>query len=412
MSLLCGAPNVVLLSVDTLRADYLSCYGYEHPSSPHLDALAQEGMVFEDAVCEVPLTGPSFGSMFTSRYPRTTGATRNGLPVPEEIPKVTTRFKEAGYQTFCVQSNWTLKRKLSGLDQDFDIYDDDFREKRWGFLKGERYAEDVTRLALELLEKRDREKPFFAWVHYSDPHAPYENHPKFNVTGKRVWRLDQTDRVRAKYASEVAFTDHQIGRLLEALPEDTFVLFVADHGESLYEHDYLGHGRRIHQTGLHIPFIMRGPGIEPGRSTAPVRGIDVGPTLLGMAGLPPLEGALGINLIADVVPETRDRVAETYGGAVPDIPGVRDIMEDAGPMRQGALLGGWKLILGDTDPELFYLPDDPGELNNLYAEQPEKAQALEALIETWSANHESVEGGAPELDQDDLDALKSLGYIE
>ena len=112
-----SAPNVILISMDTLRAENLGCYGYGSPTSPHIDALAARSVVFDDVVCEVPLTGPSFCAMLTSRYPRGTGVTRNGIPLPEGVPTVAEIFSGAGYETMCVTSNWTLKGKLSGLDR-------------------------------------------------------------------------------------------------------------------------------------------------------------------------------------------------------------------------------------------------------------------------------------------------------
>lgn len=404
--------NVVLLSIDTLRADHLGCYGYKKPTSPNLDRFAEGGLLFEDAVCEVPLTAPSFGAMFTSRPPRMNGTTRNGLRLPEGLKSATQIFQAAGYQTFAVQSNWTAKAKLSGIERGFDLYDDDFHEKRWGLIKPERSGGEVTRLALEYLEKRDPSKPFFAWFHYSDPHAPYVNHKDFNVWGKRLAQLDKVQKVRAKYDSEIAFTDAEVAKVLAALPENTAVVFVADHGESLYEHDYLGHGRRIYQNNMHIPFIVRAPGVAPGRSAAPVRGIDVGPTLLGLAGLKPAETMLGLNVLAEAIPANRVRIVETYGGAVPKLPGVKAMMSERGPMRQGVLLEGWKLIVDGKREELYHLPKDPGELNNLAKGEPERVKALRALLEAWEIEHPRADETEQTLSDDDKEALKAFGYLE
>lgn len=405
-------PNVVLLSVDTLRADYLGCYGYAYPSSPRLDQFAEGAQVFTDAVCEVPLTAPSFGAMLTSRYPRMNGAQRNGLRIPDEVPLVAEVFQDAGYQTFCVQSNWTLKGRLSGMDRGFDRYDDDFEEKRWGVMLGERGGETVRNLALQYLSECDPERPLFAWIHFSDPHAPYEFDSDFNPWDEKPRRKSKTDKTRLKYASEVAFTDAQIAKVLDALPENTVVLFVADHGESLHEHDYLGHGRRIYQTNMHVPLMVRGPGVPVGRNDAPVRGIDVGPTLLGLAGLPKPEGMLGLDLLQDEIPAPRPRVVETYRGAVPRVPGLKAIMSDAGPMRQGVYLDGWKLIIGDRHPELFYLPDDPMETHDRADEDPERIAALTALIENWDQATEQGTATGDELSKEDIEALESLGYVE
>jgi choline-sulfatase len=405
-------PNVLLLSIDTIRADRFGCYGYPLETTPNLDFFANSALLFEDAICEIPLTSPSFASMLSGHFPRTTGTTRNGLRMPTHVPLVAEQFQNAGYYTFCVQSNWTLKDKLSGLGRGFDHYDDAFHKKRWGFMKAERDGDDVTRLALELLANRDPAKPFFGWIHYSDPHAPYKMHKKFNPSGKRAWGLGNVEKVRTKYDSEVAFTDSELQKVLDVLPENTQVLIVGDHGESLYEHDYLGHGRRIHQTNMHIPLIIRAEGLAPGRSKAPARGIDIGPTLLGLAELPKPTNMGGFDLLQDDVPAERTRVIETYGGAVPNLPGVKRAMADAGPMRQGVLREGWKLILSGGKTELFFLPDDPGELRDRSAEEPNRTEWLSKLVQGWVQATPQGEQGTEDLNAEDWKALESLGYLE
>jgi len=406
-------PNVLFLSADTLRADYLGCYGHHCDTTPFLDKLASESLVFEDCVCEVPLTNPSFGAMLTSLYPRMTGTSRNGLRMPEDVPLVQEVFQTAGYHTACVQSNWTLKGHLSGLDRGFDIYEDDFHEKRWGLIKPERSGENVTDTALALLAARDTSKPFFFWVHYSDPHAPYEYHREFNRTGKRPWRLTLHERVRVKYDTEIAYMDAQIARLFEQIPKDTVVLFVADHGESLYEHNYLGHGRRIYHTNIHVPLYVRAPSVKPGRSQLPACTMDVGPTLLGLAGLTAPPGMLGHNLINNPPQPDRMRFIETYGGAVPKIPGAKLLMGNTGPMRSGLVYKEWKIITG-SGVELFQIDSDPDELIDL-ASQDEQAGRIEkfkALVETWQKAHPRGETEAVPLSRDDRDALQSLGYFD
>ncbi len=407
-------PNILFLTVDTLRADRLGAYGYEYDTTPNLDVLAEAGMIFTDAVCEVPLTGPSFASMFASQYPRMTGTTRNGLRMPEEVPLVAEQFQQVGYQTLCVQSNWTLKADLSGLDRGFDIYDDDFHRRRWLLIKSERRADEVTEKAIEYFEDLDPEKPFFAWVHYTDPHAPYRFRRQFNPQDRRPFWLRNEEKVQVKYDSEVAYTDYQIAKFLEVVPEDTLIVFVGDHGESLYEHDYLGHGRRVHQTGMWVPFFITGPEIGAGQSDLPVRMLDIGPTLLGLAGLPVPETMQGHNLMSEPVSPSRIRVLETYGGAVPNVPGIREVMADAEPLYQTVLLEGWKLIIeyDGNGVELYHLEEDPQELNNLAGEEPERVEALRTLITQW---HEATEHGSVEaeaLSPSDIRALRSLGYLE
>lgn len=415
VSLMAGAPppNVILISVDTLRADSLGCYGSPLPASPNLDRFARESLLFEDCVCEVPLTFPSMGSMLTSKFPRTTGTRRNGLKMPKDTPLITEQFKAAGYYTFCVQSNWTLKAKLCGLDRGFDVYEDRFHTKRWGIIKPERYADEVNRVALDLLKNRPAGKPFFAWVHYSDPHAPYIKHREYNPAGIKFWQWNKKERIRARYASEVAYTDLHIGQLLAALPENTAVIFTADHGESLYEHNYLGHGRRVHQTNIHIPLIIHAPGVPAGRTKTPASGIDIGITLLALAGLPKTEGMLGMNLLDSSIPFSRTRVVETYGGAVPNVPGAKAILAERRPMRQGVLLDGWKLILNGNEVELFYLPNDPMEAHDLAQNDPGRVTPLHTLIEQWNkATHSKPDTPGETLSPDDIQALESLGYIK
>lgn len=407
-------PDVFFISIDTLRPDRLGFYGFEYNTSPNLDALAADSLVFDNAICEVPLTAPSFGSMLSSRFPRLTGVTRNGIHMPDHVPLVQEQFQAAGYETVCVQSNWTLKADLCGYDRGFDEYADQFKQRRWFLYKKERDARGVTNMALEALINRDPDKPMFAWFHYSDPHGPYQYHRKFDVAHDFEPGNRQMNKVNRNYASEIAYADHEIGRLLKALPkENAYIVFVGDHGESLYEHDYLGHGRHVYQNGLHIPLIVHGPGVEPGRSAREVRGIDVGTTLLALAGIPAPETMLGRIVTGEWPDEPRPRVVETYGGAVINVPGVRKLMVDDPPQRQAAISGPWKLITGDGGDLLFNLADDPKELTNVIAEHSDIATNLRARIEEWSTQYvHGSDAEAVDLTNQDVDALKSLGYIE
>lgn len=406
-------PGVLLLSVDTLRADYLRCYGCEWDISPNIDQLAEKSLVFENACCETPLTAPSFTSMLTSRYPRMTGVTRNGMHVADDARLVTELFRDAGYYTFAVQSNWTLRGRLSGLDRGFDFYEDHLEQRRWGVFNGERNAEEVTKTALEALSNRPQDKPFFAWVHYSDPHGPYQYHADYSPVRRGLRNMDNRERVRVKYASEVAYVDHHIGLLLKALPEGTRILFVADHGENLYEHGYLGHGRYLYQEGLHIPFLICSPQTPPGRTPLPVEAMDVGPTLLGLAGLPPAAFALGKNLIAGLPVEARPRFMETYGGAVPKLPGARMLLTHTSPAFQAVIRSGWKLVRPQDRPALlYYLPDDPEEQHALRTTDRQMYGELNTLLDQWNTAHPRGNGNATELREEDLEALQALGYVE
>ena len=237
-------------------------------------------------------------------------------------------------------------------------------------------------------------------------------HRAFNPSGKKLRGAKKVESVRIRYDSEVAYTDGEIGRLLGGLPDNTAVLFVGDHGESLFEHDYLGHGRRIYQASLHIPLIIRAPGLTGGRRSTPVRGIDVGPTLLGLAGLANAPGMLGRDILGETPSELAPRIVETYGGAVPKVPGVRALMANAEPMWQTIIDGGWKLIVNGRRTELYHLAEDPGELENRATEEGERVEMLRGLLGEWDRLTERGIGGGAELDDADLEALQSLGYID
>jgi arylsulfatase A-like enzyme len=408
-----SAPNVIVISVDTLRADHLGMYGHPHDTSPNLDALAEESLVFDDMLTEIPLTGPAFCSMMTSLYPRIIGATRNGLRLPDDVETVAQIFQNANYETLCVTSNWTLKWKLSGLDRGFDVYEDDFHKKRWGFIKSERNGDEVTRIALKLLENRDKEKPLFAWFHFSDPHAPYKNRRLHRVSKKSDYPGDKGAKIKVRYDSEIHYTDAQIQKVLNALPtNETYIIFLADHGESIHEHDYLGHGRRIYQTGLRVPMLINGPDIEPGRTDLPARGVDIAPTLLGFAGLPVPEAMRGRDLLNDPPLADRARVMETYGGAVPNLKFTKALMAGKPPQRQTVIHNGWKFILGGPKEELFHLSEDPLETKDLFDTNPDIAADLRELIAKWDESTTRNMENDAELSDDDVEALKSLGYVD
>ncbi len=408
-----ASPNILFITVDTLRADRLGCYGYEHPTSPVIDRLAEQGLVFEDMIVEEPQTGPSFIAMFTSLPPRMTGTTRNAVPLGPGVPTMMAPIVDAGYDARAVVSNWNLKRGLSNLHPGFEVYEDDFGKGLFGFKRNERRAKDVTDMALAWFEERDEERPFFYWVHYMDPHGPYRFRGGHNPQDVSLRDLDRTEQVRARYDSEVAFTDHHIGRLLEAAPrENTYIVFTSDHGESLMEHGYLGHTREIYQQMMHVPLIVAGPGIAAGRSSAPVRGIDMAPTLLGLAKLAPLPGMRGVDIVAAPPPADRVRPFEAYDGGVPETDDVMTILADRAPSRQGMIHEGWKLMLREGDTLLFDLKTDGEELNDVAKDHGERVTALRERLSAWEAETPRYDGQGAVLTKEDVETLRALGYVE
>ena len=194
LSLWGGTPeNIVLITVDTLRADHLSAYGYHRETSPNLDRLLRQSALFEQARTVEPLTAPSLASMLTSIYPHQHGATRNGMPIYSGLPSLTKEFQKQGYQTAAFVGNWTLRDGISGLGEHFQTYREVFTRKRWlGLFLSESTAEDLSDAALKWLEQPTR--PFFLWVHYADPHAPYRYHQAFAAQ----LGVDQEDKANQK----------------------------------------------------------------------------------------------------------------------------------------------------------------------------------------------------------------------
>ncbi len=408
-----SAPNILLITVDTLRADRLGCYGYAYPTTPHVDQLAARSLLFEDMLVEEPQTGPSLISMFTSQFPRVTGTIRNAVPLAEGIPTTVARFREAGYQTGAVVSNWNLKRDLSNLAGGFETYDDDFGRNFLGMARKERDAEEISDAAIAWMAERDSTRPLFYWVHYIDPHGPYEFRGRFNPRKIPLNNLSDDDALDARYDSEVAYADHHIGRLLEVVPrENTYIVFTADHGESLMEHDYLGHTREIYQTTMRVPLLISGPRIEPGKTPAPARGVDIGPTLLALADLPPLPSMSGVDVLTQPPDAARTRVFETYDGDIPRGEDARAELADRAPSRQGVVKGNWKLILREGKRLLFDLKNDPEERENVIDANQEIAAELAAEIERWNEMTPRNAAKSAELSETDREALEALGYIE
>jgi arylsulfatase len=321
-------PNVLLIVIDTLRADHLGAYGFPHATSPRIDALAAEGVVFERAIAASSSTVPSHAALMSSKHVREINAAfATGLGRMEEPRPLALLFREAGYRTGAFVSNYVLQRKW-GFAVGFDRFDDELtvpEPNRPKIL--ERLADDTTRRALDWLAEED-ERPFFAWVHYQDPHGPYAapaphagrfslapapgEHPlpllPGNTGRQGIPRYQAVDgerrphRYRSRYADEILYADGGVGALLDALESHPsgrpfVVLLTSDHGESFGEEGrWFVHGYSTTPQVAHVPMILRAPGLEPGRRADPVGHVDVLPTLLELAGLAPLPDARGLPL--------------------------------------------------------------------------------------------------------------------
>ena len=413
-------PNVLLISVDTLRADALTCYGYEREITPHVDALAARGVLHTDTLTTIGKTGPAFASLFTSLYPPTHGARRNGVPLRHDVPTLAEILGQAGYQSAAFISNWTLRKNLAAVDRGFDHYDQEFTRKRNIFGAAERDAPSVIAATLQwLTSDRDRDRPLFLWVHFSEPHDPYDRHEGFAVPRPPASERTKGWQKRWRYASEVAYTDHMIGTLLESVaddlpPSDTLVLFVADHGESLGEHGYWGHGKNTMWPNLTIPLVLAGPGVPAGRRVeGPASIVDVLPTMLELLSLAPPDHMEGMSLVAswrEGLPDDRRRFtfADRHTVLGQD---ARENFEH--PLEISLVTRGVKTIYDfeARRARFFDLRRDPDEINPLESPPVTATPPLYRQLAGWYRDLPKYLGSEGKLSDEDLAQLKSLGYV-
>ncbi|MBW2274620.1 MAG: sulfatase [Deltaproteobacteria bacterium] len=420
-----GRP-IVLIVVDTLRADHLGSYGYPRPTSPAFDRWARGGALFERALATSSWTLPSFASIYTGLYPRQHGA-GDRLDQEEwgvtgldpELPVLAEILSEAGYVTGALANNPFLHEKF-GVARGFADY-------RWHLGTNEviRRADKTVDLALEWVDARAG-APFFLLVHFFDPHMDYDppvghrgrftgsyrGKLPFPVTDaakiKLGWiPLDDADRayVTGSYDEEVAFTDEQLGRLLQGLEErglmgEALVILTSDHGEELFERGSFEHGHSKYQELLHVPLVIWGEDVKPGRIDTPVSIVDLFPSVLEAAGLPVPEGGVGISLLP----------AATGRGRPPE----RPILADGtlhGRRKHALIRWPWKAVAVPAQEEtlLFNLEEDPGEQRNLADRHPERLRAMLAEFEAISPPR-SREGPAAEIDAGVREQLEALGY--
>ncbi len=408
-----AAPGIILISIDTLRADHLSAYGYEKIETPNIDALARDGVLFKKTYAHVPITLPSHASILTGTYPNFHGIRNNGeFRASGELNTAAEIFKSAGYDTAAFVGSFIMDSRF-GLDQGFDLYDDDMengKNVKSSFGIKERRAEDVVKSALGWLEKQAASSgaPFFMFVHLFDPHTKY----------------DPPEPFLSKYADnpydgEIAYTDSQVGVLLAGLKElglydNTVVVLTSDHGESLGEHGEKSHIIFIYNSTIWVPLVIKAPG---GRYAGTVvngivRHIDILPTMLEVAGIGervPLEmksDMQGMSLISFMSGNGQDvrlvSYAESwypklyYGWSAPE------------SIRHN----GYEYISLPV-PEFYDLQKDPGELNNIYETRKDLAEKYALKLEEIKKLSEKgrISDARREMDRETLAKLKSLGYI-
>lgn len=409
--------NLVLISIDALRADHVSAYGYDRPTTPNIDALAAESVLFERAYSHISSTVPAFASVMTSKYPHHHGVIETyNFALSEDENTMAERLRAAGLKTAALLGVGILM-PTKGLNQGFETYSvAPFRERDYWLP-----APHVTDAALKWLEENHHSR-FFLWVHYFEPHQPYDIVPEgyrnrflaapgpkaLSALRKKPGLYRHRKKIIDEYDGAVAFVDSQVGRLLGRLKEmglrdRTMLVLTGDHGEGLLEHGLHGHVLQIYEPLVRVPLIIYVPRIRPSRVVDNVEHIDILPTVLHQFGL-------------DVAPSFDGRVLPLDGSAYPP----RDAYAETWVSGQGRKVmindGRWKLIMSDPgfgadERELYDLQSDPGESVNLAAQEYEKTAELEERLLGWMkdyvAGHHFI-GSTPA----EVEMLKSLGYIE
>ncbi|HEX6852559.1 MAG TPA: sulfatase-like hydrolase/transferase [Candidatus Polarisedimenticolaceae bacterium] len=399
----CASPeprSVVVVTLDTFRADRMGAYGNRDGLTPALDAFAEASVVFEAASAPTPITLPSHTSLFTGRYPTAHGVRNNGtFVVPAGETTLAEILKERGFRTGAVVASFPLQSRY-GLAQGFDLYDEEFPEGSPNadgsvpvFFQ-ERDARAVTDRALQVWGKLGDSRRLL-WVHYFDAHAPYAAPEPF-----------ASRHAKAPYDGEIAWLDGQVGRLLARVREDdpnAIVVIAADHGESLGEHGEKTHGVFVYESTIHVPFVLRAPGLDARRVAEPVSLVDVLPTVLGRLGIPVPAGVEGADLGATVLAgkaAARPIYAESW------LPKLQFRFSELTALRRGSL----KRIDAPA-PELYDLAQDPREERNLEGGHPDGEAMAEALAAFRAAEDpQASERAAGGLSAEDEAKLRSLGY--
>jgi arylsulfatase A-like enzyme/tetratricopeptide (TPR) repeat protein len=411
--------NILLVTLDTARADRIGAYGYAEAKTSHFDRLAAEGVRFERAVAQAPITLPSHASLFTARFPFTHGVRNNGnFYLSDQFPTLATALHDRGYRTGAFVSSFILDRRY-GLARGFDEYDDRLESARKQVVnfEVERRGDQTALKADAWLERYARENgavgsqqsavggqqsaevhPFFLWLHLYDPHEPYRPPQPF--------RDMFADR---PYDGEIAFTDTILASVMDRLDklgllQSTLIAVVGDHGESLGDHGEETHSMFVYEPALRVPLILWRPGRLPaGRIVQPlVRVLDLAPTLLDLIGAPPLAGAEGRSLMPLV-----------NGDALPPAPAYAETYLPLFYMNWSPLRAledeRWKYI-DAPKPELYDLASDPKETNNLAGREPARAAEWAAALTKFTGGGAGPMTGS-RVDRETLDKLASLGYV-
>jgi len=386
--------NVLLITIDTMRADRIGAYGHKAARTPVLDRLAREGVRFVDVTAHAPLTYPSHVAILTGRYPGAFGVKLNGMtPLPGDATTLAERLRSAGYRTGAVVGSVILDRS-SGLSQGFDEYDDGIAGTNAAMVALsdlQRPAGEVTQIATRWISRQ--QGPWFLWVHYYDPHLPYA------PPARPAAPADP-------YDAEVAYVDEQIGVLLGKVDRGrTAVVVTGDHGEALGDHGEEDHGYFIYDATLRVPLIVAAADLAPRVISEQVRSVDIAPTINGLVGIAPPDSLDGEALQPLLAGKPRSEVplsvAESWYPR----------LHFGWSELRSARVGEWKFIAAPK-PELYDLRNDPGEQKNVIQQRAQVAARLSAdLQKVTSRFNAAAAPAAAQPDSATIERLQALGYV-
>lgn len=419
--------NVLFILVDTLRADHLGAWGYGRPTSPNVDAFAREAVKFDAARSQASCTFPSVNSILTSRGPAAfLGQPDQALTIPQGIPSLAEILREHGYRTAAVSASAVVRNNRSrfnphgGFGRGFDVFHEDCV---W------RHAECVNQAAKEQLKAPRGDRPFFLYLHFIDPHGPYQTPKEWphkfahgkpdkkwvrigdpNPIGDWLYKGDEKpeftpedfQHLKDLYDDEIAYFDERFAELMESfraagLLDDSIVVFAADHGEEFLEHGDLKHCRNLFDTSVHVPMLLKIPGVAARTVSRPVQNLDLTPTILDYLGIDARKyGFEGRSLRSEI--EGKAKAPGLQFGLMGDQRSVSD--------------GRFKLIesFAGKPPVLFDLKNDPGETRNILAAERRAYAALRDALNAWIARDEGK--GSADASRAAQEKLRSLGYIQ
>jgi arylsulfatase A-like enzyme len=395
--------NLLIITLDTTRADHLGVYGFQSISTPNIDWLARDGVMFVQTSTAAPLTLPAHASLYTGRFPFSHGVRDNaGFALDPRETTLAEVLKQRGYDTSAFVSSVVLASSR-GLNQGFDSYRDDFASSRRRDEPGglRRRADDVTDEALSWLARVGSTR-FFAWLHFYDAHAPYQPRSPYR-------ELYAT----RPYDAQIAFMDAQVGRILDFLRDGdlldrTIVVVIADHGEGLGEHRETGHGIFVYESVIRVPFIIHTPfeGLRARVVDDVTRSVDVMPTLLDLIDVAAPETVDGRSLIPLMTGEVRSFNLDAYSESM--YPLHRFGWSDLRALRAGPFK-----VIAAPRPELYDLDRDPFEEHNVFnTERALGERMIDRLREIeLSANSSTPAHARTEIDADTAAKLASLGYV-